>query len=135
MTASLTVEWFDRFASAVTGVTGSPPLTARLTETVTGAAEGDLRWTITFADGKVVAVDAEDPSAKIPEEGGPDVAFTVPDEVAVAIERGELEADVAYMRGDLKATGATGPLLDYFVFCRSDGFRNARAEAAAVIDG
>ena len=88
---------------------------------VTKAPDGEVRFTAVVPDGGVryamgTAADA-------------DVSFTDTYANALAILRGELDPNAAFMRGATKVTGPTGLLLDVIAASRSDVFRSACARA------
>lgn len=95
---------------------------------VTGAPRGRGRVTLVIEDGRLVSCEprrAESPEIEMK------AAFVD----LAAMVRGELDPNVAFMTGDLKADGPTGPLLAVLAACRGEEFRIARDELASATDG
>jgi putative sterol carrier protein len=97
----LSDEWITALAG--TGVAPGPSATVQLV--VGGTPAGDVKFHLAVADGVVTAASpGNNPQA--------DVSLTVPHAEAQAILAGELDPNVAFMRGRLKTAGDPGLLLD-----------------------
>lgn len=81
----------DALAAALAGVT----LTVE--QAVDGTPDGTVRWNVSVHDGKVMLTPG--PAAR------PDVRFTTTWDTAVAIARGELAAQRAFVEGRLRVGG------------------------------
>ena len=126
MTAYLPEAWLadprDPAAEALAAAGG----TLRLRRVVGGAPDGEARLDVTVADGGVAYGDLDDEDL--------DVTLTDTYANALAIVRGELDPNAAFMRGQTKVSGDTGPLLDLLAATRSERYEQVRAEVAAAID-
>lgn len=71
---------------------------------VAGAPAGRASWTARFAAGRLTSASPGAPADA-------DVVLSIPWADAVAVLRGELGVNAAYMQGRLKTDGPTGPLL------------------------
>ena len=81
---------------------------------VAGGPDGEIRYLTSLTDGVLAAheVHAEDVAGGASDGAAePDVSLTTPYAEALAIARGELHPNVAFMRGRTKTSGPTGPLL------------------------
>jgi putative sterol carrier protein len=74
-----------------------------LQQVVTGAPDGEVSYWTKFEDGKVEGAIGSAPDA--------DVTITQDYDTAVALNKGELNAQAAFMQGKLKVTGNMGKLL------------------------
>lgn len=81
----------DALAGALSGVT------ITVEQTVDGSPDGTVRWHVAVDDGKVALTPG--PAVR------PDVRFTTSWATAVAIARGELAAQRAFVEGDLRVGG------------------------------
>lgn len=101
--------------------------TVRAEVAVSDAPGGEVRYTLAFTDGRLSSSMAgSDPDAE--------VAITLPYAHALAVLDGELDANVAYMRGDLKSTGHTGRLLRLLALQRTEPYRAVLAGLAGQTD-
>ena len=76
-----------------------------LQQVVTGAGGGDARYWVKLDDGSIDGGLGDAPKA--------DVTITQDYETAVAITKGELNPQAAFMQGKLKITGNMGKLLQH----------------------
>ena len=95
---------------------------------VTGGPEGEVRYR-SVLDGGHLSVAPADADAAAGDD--PEVTLTTPHTDALAIARGELDANVAFMRGRSKTTGPTGPLLAVLAAPPDDAYRAAVLELLA----
>ena len=107
MARFLTTEWAD---AVVAALKASDDVRSALTDVhltmqqvVTDAPDGEVKYWTRFDDGNVEAAIGEAPDA--------DVTITQDYETAAAMNRGELNAQAAFMQGKLKVTGNMGKLL------------------------
>jgi putative sterol carrier protein len=97
--------WIDAMARAAEGASGplvDPPLV--LQQVVTGHVDGDAAWSITLGAGTIAVAHGH--------ADAPTVTFTQDVETAVAVNRGELSAQAAFMTGRLRVGGDVQVLLD-----------------------
>ena len=107
MAKFLSQEWADEVRSALNGsddVRGAiKGVQLCIQQVVTGAPDGEVKYWTKFDDGKVDGGIGEAPDA--------DVTITQDYDTAVAMNKGELNAQAAFMQGKLKVTGNMGKLL------------------------
>lgn len=99
MAGFLSQDWLDLQRSASTDLPAVPAASAVVQHVVTGGPDGNVTYTTTFEDGRVVEAVSGKPAAE------PDLTFTVTHEGALRLARGELEVGAAFMQGGLKAEG------------------------------
>ena len=126
MTAYLSEAWLadprDPAAEALAAAGGA----IRFRRVVSGAPDGEVRLDVSVADGQVAYGEVADDDL--------DVTLTDTYANALAIVRGDLDPNAAFMRGQTKVAGDTGPLLDLLAATRSERYEQARAEVAAALD-
>jgi alkyl sulfatase BDS1-like metallo-beta-lactamase superfamily hydrolase len=104
MAAFLAQEWLDLQRAAGQELPPASGVSATVQHVVTGAPDGNVLYTTTVEDGRVV-------QAALGKLDEPDLTFTVTYEVAQRMAQGELEMGAAYMQGALKAEGDMSKLL------------------------
>lgn len=121
--AFLSPEWCDELVVACAGA--DPVLEDVVVEVqLTGAPRGRGRINLVVEGGRLVSC------APTPE---PAAALKLKSSLAdaTAMLHGELDPNVAFMRGDLKTDGPTGPLLALLAAYRSDVVAQARMDLAS----
>lgn len=109
---------------AADGTVGPSAADVTIEIAVTGTSEGTRHVTLDFADGRLRSC------AATPAESPADVELKVSAADAAAILSGRLDANAAFMLGQIKAEGRTGPLLDVLAATKSPSFAVGRAALA-----
>jgi hypothetical protein len=121
----LSAEWLadpiDPAAEALAARGGA----LRVGRAISGAPDGEARFTAVVADGAVRY-----------EEGIDDAEVVLTDTCAnaTAMARGDLDPNAAFVRGQTKVTGATGPLLALLAATKDPAYEDARARLLAGVD-
>ncbi len=126
MTAYLSDAWLDELRDPAAEALAAEGGTATIGRIVTGAPDGELRYTARLADGTVAY------ERGVADEV--DLSLTDTYANAVALLTGDADANALFMRGRTKVAGNTGVLLDLLAATSTDRFREARAELAASVD-
>jgi predicted lipid carrier protein YhbT len=123
MPAFLTQEWLDLQRSLAGELPERPGASARLQIVVTGTPEGEVRYVQAMEDGRLVecALGAAD---------AVDATLTETYDDAVAIARGELDANVAFMQGRVKVVGDMGHLMAIMPVLQSAAYSEVVAALA-----
>lgn len=125
MSAYLDAEWLasptDPASEALAAVGGSGTI-ARI---VTGAPDGEARFTARVADGAV----AYEPGTA----DDADLSLTDTYANAQAILAGDEDPNALFMRGRTKVAGSTRVLLDLLAATRTERYDEARSEVAAAL--
>ena len=105
----LSPEWLDAAREAVAAdgalARALAGVTLTVEQTVDGTPDGTVRWHVAVDDGKVTLTPG--PAAR------PDVCFTTTWDTAVAVARGELAAQRAFVEGRLRVGGDLRVLIDH----------------------
>jgi hypothetical protein len=126
VTAYLSEAWLADACDPAAEALAASGGTATIGRIVTGAPDGELRFTARIADGTVSY-----------EPGVPDeVDLSLTDTYANAVDllTGEADANALFMRGRTKVAGSTRVLLDLLAATGTDAFREAQARARAAVD-
>jgi hypothetical protein len=118
----LSEQWLAAWGRALGALPERPGADARVRRVVTGGPDGDVTYHLVLVDGRVTTTGLG------PGEE-PDITFTSPYDVGLAIATGDLDPSVAFMQGRLKVDGEPGPLHTVLPLASGDGWRRA-VEAA-----
>jgi predicted lipid carrier protein YhbT len=122
--AYLSQAWLDRQRSLVGALPERPGATARVQHVIAGGPEGEVRFTLSIVDGRLMEASlGEDPAAEVT------CTHTYAD--ALQIAQGELDANVGFMQGRVKVAGDMGKVMALMPLTDSDEYRAALAELAA----
>jgi putative sterol carrier protein len=124
MAAFLTQEWLDLQRALADGLPERPGATARLQIVVTGAPGGEVAYVQAIEDGRLV-------EGTLGKDAAADVTLTQTHADAVAIAKGELDANAAYMQGRVKVVGNVGSLMAVMPLTQSAEYQALVADLAA----
>jgi hypothetical protein len=94
---------------------------------VTGAPDGEVTWACRIEDGRIVASAPADGEA-------PDFTLTLPYDLAVEIQQGELDPNVAFMRGRMKFAGESGIFLRLMSLTATPEYTQLQERVRAVTE-
>jgi putative sterol carrier protein len=123
MPTFLTQEWLDLQRALAGALPERPGASARLQIVVTGTPDGEVRYLQVMEDGRLV-------EAALGAAGPVDATLTETYDDAVAIARGELDANVAFMQGRVKVVGDMGHLMAIMPVLQSAAYRDVVAALA-----
>ena len=127
MSKWLSEEWFDETRALTTDQPDRPGLTGRLQFEVTGGPDGEVRYYQVLEDGRW----SDGASGTIDD---PDVTLSSGWADAVAMERGELDPNVAFMQGKLKVTGSMALVMTYLPATRTPEYQTLRQQIAGITE-
>ena len=127
MAKYLTQEWLDIGRELAQAFPERPGATARMQYVTTGAPDGDVAYFQVLENGKILeSTLGEDPSA--------DFTITSTYEDSVKIQKGELDANAAFMQGRMKVTGNMGKLMSLMPLTQSPEYRAIKEKITAVTE-
>lgn len=126
MTAYLSTAWLSETRDAAAEALAAEGGSATIARIVTGAPDGEARFTARIADGAVAY------EAGVADEI--DLSLTDTYANAVALLTGEADANALFMRGRTKVAGNTRVLLDLLAATKSERYGVLRAEVAAAAE-
>ncbi len=127
MSKWLSPEWFDETRAMATDQPDRPGATARMQYEVTGGPEGDVKYYWVLEDGHLresalgVLADAE-------------VTLTTQWADAMAIQKGELDANAAFMQGKVKVAGNMGKVLALLPITNAAEYRDLERRILAITE-
>ena len=123
----LTQEWLDEGRSSAEGQPERPGATARMQYVITGGPDGDIRYYWVLENGKLL----ESQLGELPDA---EVTLTQSYEDAMRIQKGELDANAAFMQGRVKVTGNMAKLLALLPITNSAEYKQLQAEILAITE-
>jgi putative sterol carrier protein len=104
MAKYLSQEWHDKAKELAQSFPERPGATARMAYVVAGSPEGDIEYHQIIENGKVT-----DQGVGLCEN--PEITMTVSYDDSVKIQRGDLDANAAFMQGRMKVAGNMAKLM------------------------
>jgi putative sterol carrier protein len=121
----LTQPWFDETLAMVADQPLAPGLTAVLQFDVTGGPEGEVTYHWDLEDGRLVSGAEGSPD-------DPDVTLTMGWADATAVQRGDLDPNVAFMQGRMKVAGSMAVMLALLPKVNTPAHQDLRRRIAAA---
>jgi hypothetical protein len=125
----LSPEWVALHRTLLGRLPEVPGATARLQHVVSGGPDGEVAYTLSLVDGRVVEATVGR------DDEGADCTFLETRDDAVRIASGELDLHVAFMQGRVKMTGDMGRFMAVLDTTQGPAYRDALAEVAAATSG
>jgi hypothetical protein len=123
----LTQEWLDEGRKLAEGQPERPGASARLQYVVTGGPDGDIRYYWVLENGRLL----ESELGELPD---PEVILTQNYEDAMRIQKGELDANAAFMQGRVKVTGNMAKLLAMLPITNSPEYKQLQVDTLAITE-
>lgn len=123
----LTQEWHDETRAMAAGQPERPGASARMQYVVTGGPDGDIRYYWVLEDGKLV-------TSALGELDDAEVTLTQSYADAMAVQKGELDPNAAFMQGKIRVTGNMGKLMTLLPITGSPEYKQLQAEIAAITE-
>ncbi|MGH9066929.1 MAG: SCP2 sterol-binding domain-containing protein [Acidimicrobiales bacterium] len=123
----LTQEWMDEGRKMAGGQPERPGASARMQYVVTGGPDGDVKYYWVVEDGKLL----ESSLGELPDA---EITLTQSRDDAMKIQKGELDANAAFMQGRVKVTGNMGKLMSLLPITNSPEYKKLQADIAAATE-
>ncbi|HEX2039514.1 MAG TPA: SCP2 sterol-binding domain-containing protein [Acidimicrobiales bacterium] len=123
----LTQEWLDETRKLAESQPERPGASARMQYVITGTPEGDVKYYWVLENGKLL-------ESKLGEMPDPEVTLTTTYEDAMKIQKGELDANAAFMQGRIKVTGNMAKLMSLLPLTNSPEYKQLQTEVQAVTE-
>ena len=123
----LTQEWHDEVRGLAESQPERPGASARMQYVVTGGPDGDVRYFWLLENGKLMESGVGD----IDEA---EITLTQSYEDAVAIQKGELDANAAFMQGRVKVTGNMAKLMSLLPITNSPEYKQLQTEVREITE-
>jgi SCP-2 sterol transfer family len=121
----LSQEFLDETVRISQGFADRPNANASIQYEVSGGPEGDISYYWVLVRGKLR-------DARLGTLPDADFSLRMSYDTSVKIQQGELNPNVAFMTGKMKANGNVGKLLALMPLTQSDDFKSLQAQLRAV---
>jgi putative sterol carrier protein len=116
MAKFLSQEWLDEGRKLAQEFPERPGATARMQFAVTGGPGGDVKYYQVLDNGKIL-------ESTLGEDANADFTMTSSYDDTVKIQKGELDANAAFMQGRMKVTGNMGKLMSLMPLTQSPEYK------------
>jgi predicted lipid carrier protein YhbT len=123
----LSQEWLDEGKKLSEGQPERPGATARMQYVVTGGPDGDIKYYWILENGKLI-------ESEIGELSDAEVTLTQSYEDAMRIQKGELDANAAFMQGRVKVTGNMAKLMSLLPITNSPEYKALQAQIVEITE-
>ena len=127
MAKYLTQEWLDEARELAKDQPERPGASATMQYVVTGGPDGDVKYYWVLSDGKLL-------ESHLGETAGADVTLTLSHDDSVKIQKGELDANAAFMQGRMKATGDMAKLMQLMPLTSSPEYRDLQVKIREITE-
>jgi putative sterol carrier protein len=123
----LTQAWFDETRALAQDQPERPGASATMQFVVTGGPNGDVKYYWVVTDGRLT-------EASLGELPDAEVTLTTSYADAVAVQKGELDANAAFMQGKTKVAGNMGKLMQLLPLTMSPEYQAAQEKVRAITE-
>jgi putative sterol carrier protein len=127
MAKYLSQEWLDEGRKLAQEFPERPGATARMQFAVTGGPQGDVKYYQVLDNGKIL-------ESTLGEDANADFTMTSSYDDSVKIQKGELDANAAFMQGRMKVTGNMGKLMSLMPLTQSPEYKGIQEKIRGVTE-
>ena len=127
MAKYLTQEWLDETRKLAESQPERPGASAKMQYVVTGGPDGDIKYYWILENGKLL----ESQLGELPDV---DFTMTLTYDDSVKVQKGELDANAAFMQGRMKVTGNMGKLMQLMPLTNSPEYKALQEEIRGATD-
>ena len=127
MAKYLTQEWLDEAREMAKDQPERAGASATIQFVVSGGPDGDISYYWVLQDGKLL-------EASVGEVADPEITMTTAYADSVAIQKGELDANAAFMQGKTKVAGNMGKLMQLMPLTMSPEYQAMQAKIREVTE-
>jgi putative sterol carrier protein len=127
MAKYLTQEWLDIGRELAQEFPERPGATARMQYVTTGAPDGDVSYFQVLENGKIL-------ESTLGEDASADFTITSTYEDSVKIQKGELDANAAFMQGRVKVTGNMAKLMALLPLTNAPEYKELQTQIAGITE-
>ncbi len=123
----LTQEWLDESRKLAETQPERPGASARMQYVVTGGPDGEIRYYWVLVDGKLL-------ESAVGDLADAEVTLSQSYEDARRIQKGELDANAAFMQGRVKVTGNMAKVMSLLPITNSPEYKKLQEDITAITE-
>ena len=123
----LSQEWLDEARKLAESQPERPGASARMQYVVTGGPDGDIKYYWVLENGKLL-------ESQLGEMPDPEVTLTQSYEDALKIQKGELDANAAFMQGRVKVTGNMAKLMSLLPLTNAPEYKALQEQIQGITE-
>jgi predicted lipid carrier protein YhbT len=123
----LSQEWLDQAKDMAQGQPDRPGASARMQYVVTGGPDGDIKYYWVLENGKLL-------ESQLGELSDAEVTLTQTYDDALKIQKGELDANAAFMQGRIKVTGNMAKLMSLLPLTNAPEYKALQTEIQGITE-
>ena len=123
----LTQEWLDESRNLAESQPERPGASARMQYVVTGGPDGDIHYYWVLVDGKLL-------ESAMGDLADAEVTLSQSYEDARRIQKGELDANAAFMQGRVKVTGNMAKVMSLLPITNSPEYKKLQEDITAITE-
>jgi alkyl sulfatase BDS1-like metallo-beta-lactamase superfamily hydrolase len=123
----LSQEWLDEARKLAESQPERPGASARMQYVVTGSPDGDIKYYWVLENGKLL-------ESQLGEMPDPEVTLTQSYEDAQKIQKGELDANAAFMQGRVKVTGNMAKLMALLPLTNAPEYKQLQEQIQGITE-
>jgi putative sterol carrier protein len=127
MSKWLTQEWLDETKKMAESQPERPGASARMQYIVTGGPEGDIHYYWVLENGKIK-------ESQLGDLADAEVTMTQSYEDAMKIQKGELDANAAFMQGRVKVSGNMAKLMSLMPLTNAPEYKQLQDEIKGITE-
>lgn len=127
MSKYLSQEWIDETRKLADSQPERPGASACMQYVVTGGPDGDIKYYWILENGKLL-------ESSLGEAPDPDFTMTLSYDDSVKVQKGELDANAAFMQGRMKVAGNMAKLMQLMPLTNSPEYKALQEEVRQVTD-
>ena len=127
MSKYLSQEWLDEGRKLAEGQPERPGASARMQYVVTGGPDGDIKYYWVLENGKLEA-------SSVGSLDDADFTMTLTYDDSVKVQKGELDANAAFMQGRMKVSGNMGKLMQLMPLTNSPEYKTLQDQIRDLTD-
>lgn len=127
MSKWLTQDWFDETRKMAESQPERPGASARMQYVVTGGPDGDISYFWVLENGKIV-------QSELGTLADAEVTLTTAYPDALKIQKGELDANAAFMQGKVKVTGNMAKVMSLLPITNAPEYKQLQVEIAEITE-
>ena len=123
----LSQEWLDESKKLADGQPERPGASARMQYVVTGGPDGDIKYYWVLENGKLL-------ESQLGDLADAEVTLTQTYDDAQKIQKGELDANAAFMQGRVKVTGNMAKLMALLPLTNAPEYKTLQEQIAGITE-